>query len=120
MPELRRIGQQSTYSEPSARISYRLAREGQLLAGALTNLPSRWVSVSICGQLRAATGVKDRIRAALDTSGIPEKGRLYFLHARYYLMISVVMMPAFIGHNSTDIHPTTHLDSGSYGPNDYQ
>jgi len=30
------------------------------------------------GQLRAAIGVKDRVRAALDTSGIPEKWRLYF------------------------------------------
>jgi hypothetical protein len=33
------------------------------------------------GQLRAATGVKNRVRAALDTSGIAEKGRLYFLYA---------------------------------------
>ena len=73
------------------------------------------------GQPRAIAGVKDRIRAALDTSGIPEKGRLYFLPAVYYLIINCfVMMPAFIGHNSTDIHPTTHLNSGSYGPNDHQ
>ena len=73
------------------------------------------------GQLRAATGVKDRVRAALDTSGISEKGRLYFLHAGYYLiLICFVMMTAFIGHNSTDVHPTTYLDSGNDGPNDYQ
>jgi len=32
-------------------------------------------------QLRAATGVKDRVGAAPDTAGIPEKGRLYFLYA---------------------------------------
>ena len=46
------------------------------------------------GQLRAATGVKDRVRAALDTSGIAEKGRLYFLYA---LMVAVVVGRVGVG-----------------------
>ena len=59
----------------------------------------------------AATGVKDRVRAALDISGIPEKGRLYFLSAMYYLVITCfVMMSALIAHNPEHIQPVPQLE----------
>ena len=41
------------------------------------------------GLLRAATGVKDRVRAALDTSGIPEKGHLYSFSLKFFRKVIV-------------------------------